>query len=129
MTPRRLLVVPYFYPPFSGSGNRWPTLARYLRRAGHEVTVVATDAYGRLADDDELDIVRVRDLRSLEPLRRLLGRGSAAELGGSHAEVPPGPLLTKVLVPDAHVAGWVPAALVRLRAILSQSAYDVLITS
>jgi glycosyltransferase involved in cell wall biosynthesis len=129
MTPRRLLVVPYFFPPFLGSGNRWPALARYLRRAGHEVTVVATDAYGRLADDNELGVVRVRDLRSLEPLRRLLRRGSAAELGGSGAEVPPGPLLTRVFVPDAHVAGWVPAALLRVRTILAGSPYDVLITS
>ena len=73
--PRRVVVVPYYYPPFQGSGNRWPAMTRYLRRAGYSVTVVATDFFGRLPADDDEGVLRVGDLRSLRPLRRLLRRG------------------------------------------------------
>jgi glycosyltransferase involved in cell wall biosynthesis len=129
MTARHLLVVPYFYPPFSGSGNRWPTLARYLRRAGHTVTILATDAFGQLSVDDELGIARVHDLRSIRPLRRLLRRGDLSVAGATAPEVAPTALLTKVFVPDAHVVSWLPAALVSVRRILAHSAVDVLVTS
>jgi glycosyltransferase involved in cell wall biosynthesis len=124
-----MVVVPYFYPPFPGSGNRWPTLVRYLRRAGHTVTVLATDAFGRINSDDELGIVRVGDLRSSGPLRRLLQRGDLPVAGATTPEIPPTALLTKVLVPDAYVVSWLPAALVSLRRILTRSAVDVLVTS
>lgn len=129
MTSRRLLVVPYYYPPFSGSGNRWPTLVRYLRLAGHDVTVVATDAYGRLSEAEETGVVRVRDVRSLKPLRRMFRRGDAPETSQAGTEAPPGKLLTNVFVPDAHVVGWLPAALGRVRGILARSSFDVIITS
>src|SRR5436190_7513299 len=102
MTRRRLLVVPYFYPPFPGSGNRWPTMARYLRRAGHTVTVLATDAFGKLAEDADLGVVRVADLRSVQALRWLMNRGAPPVVGGQGVERSPGALLTKVLVPDAQ---------------------------
>jgi glycosyltransferase involved in cell wall biosynthesis len=129
VSPRRLLVVPYYYPPFSGSGNRWPTLARYLRDAGHTVTVVATDAYGRLDDDDRLGVERVADLRSSALLRILLRRGRRPQVGETAVERPPGALLTTVLVPDAHVVAWLPSALFAVRRALAQSPIDVLVTS
>jgi glycosyltransferase involved in cell wall biosynthesis len=127
--PRRLLVVPYYYPPFSGSGNRWPTLARYLRDAGHTVTVVATDAYGTLDDDNRLGVERVGDLRSSGLLRMLLRRGRRLQVGVTAVERPPGALLTRVLVPDAHVVAWLPSALFAVRRALAQSPIDVLVTS
>ena len=40
---RHIVVVPYYFPPFPGSGNRWPAMRRYLRRAGHRVTIIATE--------------------------------------------------------------------------------------
>jgi glycosyltransferase involved in cell wall biosynthesis len=129
LTARNLVVVPYYYPPFSGSGNRWPTLARYLRRAGHSVTILATDSFGRLSSDDELGVVRVRDLGSVGHLRRLLRRGDLSGAGATNREIPPGALLTKVFVPDGYVVSWLPSALVRLRRILASSAVDVLVTS
>jgi glycosyltransferase involved in cell wall biosynthesis len=129
MSARHLVVVPYYYPPFPGSGNRWPTLVRYLRRAGHTVTILATDAFGRLSGDDEAGIVRVGDLRSIGPLRRLLRRGDLTVVGETAREIPPTALLTKVLVPDAYIASWLPAALWSLRRILARAAVDVLVTS
>jgi glycosyltransferase involved in cell wall biosynthesis len=123
---RRVVVVPYFYPPFPGSGNRWPAMVRYLRRAGHSVTVIATDVFGRLPDDEDMSIVRVNDLRSALPLRRLFRRGNSfADTVGA----PPSALLTKILVPDANVVGWLPAALLAVRRILANDDVDCLVTS
>jgi glycosyltransferase involved in cell wall biosynthesis len=104
-------------------------MARYLRRAGHSVTVVATDAFGRLADDDEFGIIRVGDLRSARPLRRLLRRGALPVAGAQSVEVPPTALLTKVFVPDAHVVSWLPVALVAVRRLLTRHDVDCLVTS
>ncbi len=75
---RHLLVVSYFHPPYPGSGNRWHAMARHLRHAGYGVTVVATDAFGRLPDDATAGVVRSRDLRSVDLLRRALSRGVCA---------------------------------------------------
>ena len=42
-----LLLVAYFYPPCRDTGARAPaTMAKYLRRLGHRVTVLTTSAYG-----------------------------------------------------------------------------------
>src|SRR5436305_10675657 len=129
VTPRRLLVVPYFYPPFPGSGNRWPTMATYLRRAGHSVTVVATDAFGSLPNDEEQSVVRVADLRSARPLRRLLRRGNLTVVGAATLERPPPRLLTSLIVPDAHIVSWMPTSLHTVRRLLRQVPFDCLITS
>lgn len=107
------------------------SMARHLRRLGHTVTIVATDAFGRLPDDDDLGVVRVGDLRSSPVMRRLLRRGdlSIPGRGTSTLEVPPTALLTKVLVPDAHVLSWLPAALVVVRRIIAKGSVDCLVTS
>jgi glycosyltransferase involved in cell wall biosynthesis len=127
--PRHLLVVPYFYPPFPGSGNRWPTLARYLREAGHRVTVLATPLYGRLDDDQLQGVVRVHDLRSTRILRRALRRGDPPTVSAAVVTPPPGVLLERVFVPDAHAVGWMPAALAAARRVLAEGTVDALITS
>ena len=124
MTPRRLVVVPYFYPPFAGSGNRWPTLARYLREAGHSVTIVATDAFGTLPDDAANGVLRPRDLRAVRLLRQSLRRGGAATL-----DAPESAMLTRILVPDAEVVSWLPSALYVVRRLLAREQVDCLITS
>src|SRR4051794_19873407 len=99
---RTIVVVPYYWPPFAGSGNRWPTLAKYLRRRGHRVIVLATDAYGVLEDDQMEDVVRIGDLRSSKVARRALGRGDLTAAGEGDAEVEAGAILTKVFVPDIY---------------------------
>jgi glycosyltransferase involved in cell wall biosynthesis len=125
---RRLLVAPYYYPPFPGSGNRWPTIAKYLRNEGHEVTILATDAYGRLDDDEEeRHIIRVPDIRSSPKLRRLLRRGPLSQAGVDGDEGEQTALLTKVLVPDINAVTWLPAALRAARRAIDD--VDCLITS
>jgi glycosyltransferase involved in cell wall biosynthesis len=128
---RRLLVVSYYHPPFPGSGgNRWQAMARYLRAAGHQVTVLASDAFGGLPDDAEQRVVRVRDLKSAGGLRRVLGRGDLPASGASTGAEPPAPaLLTKVLVPDAYVVSWLPWALRAARRICADGAIDCLVTT
>lgn len=129
MTPRRLLVVPYYYPPFWGSGNRWPSLVKYLREMGHAVTVLATDAYGTLEDDEENGVQRVHDVRASAVVRRILRRGEIPTAGAAPDDQPAGPLLTKLLVPDAYVASWLPAAVVATRRLIAEDPVDALITS
>src|SRR5829696_123481 len=103
MSPRRLLLVTYYYPPdVSVGSHRWPAMARYLRELGHELTVLTTSAFGTLPDDEPW-VMRTADLQGLTRLRRLLGR--APEMGPSAAPAPPAPwYLSDALVPDALVA-------------------------
>ena len=58
---RRILLVAYFYPPCRDTGILRPAaMAKWLRRLGHEVTVLTTSAYGEPADDAAEDVVRTR---------------------------------------------------------------------
>jgi len=134
VTPRHLLIVSYNHPPFPGpGGNRWLAMSRYLRDAGHTVSILASDAFGGLPDDDELGVVRVGDLKSARPLRRLLRRGDLAPLTGSGPEagleLPQTALLTRVLVPDAYVVSWLPALVVAARRLIGRGEVDCLVTS
>jgi glycosyltransferase involved in cell wall biosynthesis len=128
---RRLLVVSYFHPPFPGSGgNRWTSMARYLRAAGHDLTIVASDAFGGLPDDDRQGVVRVSDLKSAPGLRRVLGRGELRAPGAEVVAEPPAPaLLTKVLVPDAYVVSWLPWAVRATRRLCRERAIDCVVTT
>ena len=130
-TSRRLLVVSYEHPPCPGiGGTRWVSMARYLRAFGHSVTIVASNGWGNLPDDGELGVVRVKDLRAARTLRSLFKRGRLRREGDRNLlERPPGRLLTQVLVPEMNVATWVPQATVAVRRLMSQGAYDCLVTS
>jgi glycosyltransferase involved in cell wall biosynthesis len=101
-------------------------MARYLRAAGWDVRVLASDAFGALPEDASTGVVRVRDLKSAGVLRRVLRREELAPPGaGAHAEPPAPALLTKVLVPDAHVASWLPWAVLAAR----RERFDCLVTT
>lgn len=128
---RRLLVVSYGHPPCPGvGGTRWLSMARHLRGLGYSVTIVASDAWGALPDDTELDVVRVRDPKSARTLRSLLGRGKLRQEGDRNLlERPPGRLLTGVLVPEMNVATWLPQAAFAVRRLLAHRRYDCVITS
>jgi glycosyltransferase involved in cell wall biosynthesis len=105
-------------------------MARYLRAAGHEVTVVASDAFGALPDDHDLSVVRAHDLKSARLLRAALRRGPLPTGGrGAAVERPASSLLTKVLVPDAHVVSWLPAAVRALRRLIARGGVDCVVTT
>jgi glycosyltransferase involved in cell wall biosynthesis len=126
----RLLVATYHWPPFSGPGaSRWTALVKYLRRLGHEVTVITTPVFGSLASDVESGVVRTRDLAAVGGLRSLLRRPPAGVPAGAPVAKPAPSLLTRTLVPDPYVASWVPFAIATARRVLRGRAADCLITS
>jgi glycosyltransferase involved in cell wall biosynthesis len=109
---------------------RWEAMARHLRELGHSVTLVASNAWGGLPTDAELDVVRVPDLRSPRALRVALRRGKLRMEGDrDHLEGSSGRLFTRVLVPETNVATWVPQATLAVRRLLSRRTYDCLVTS
>lgn len=131
MTPRHLLVVSYFHPPFPASGgNRWVAMARHLRAQGHRVTFVASDAFGTLPDDDANCVVRARDLKSAGFLRKAFRRGPMPPGGqGAVVERPSSALLTKVFVPDTHLVSWLPAAILAVRRLVVRGDVDCVVTT
>jgi glycosyltransferase involved in cell wall biosynthesis len=127
----KLLVLTYHWPPFPGSGaTRWTSLVKYLRRLGHEVTVITTSAFGTLPSDGEEGVVRTRDLAAVSGLRRLLRRPPLSPEGaGPTVEKPAPGILTRVVVPDSYAASWVPFATLAARRLLRERPVDCLITS
>src|SRR5262249_51413670 len=100
MRPLRLLVMTYHWPPFQGSGAaRWVALVKYLRRLGHEVTVITTSAFGKLPSETEEGVIRTRDLAAAGSLRKLLRRPplEQAANGAPAIEKPAPGVLTRVL--------------------------------
>ena len=130
MPARRLLVATYFYPPDTSVGShRWPSMARWLRAAGHEVTILTTGGFGRLPDDDPW-VVRTGDLQGAGALRRLLRRPATPATAPGAAPAGPAPrLLTDGLVPDAHLATWLPFALPAARRLVRERSIECVVTN
>jgi glycosyltransferase involved in cell wall biosynthesis len=130
MTPRRILIVSYAYPPMPTGGNRWLAMAKYLRRAGHDVTILTTSAFGCLEASDEVGVVRVDDLMAAPWLRGLFRRPPLPVAGEPAALDKPVPgIITKVIVPDFHLVTWVPFAARTARGLHRIRAFDCLITT
>jgi glycosyltransferase involved in cell wall biosynthesis len=129
--PRRILVVTYAYPPMpSVGGNRWLAMAKYLRRSGHEVTILTTAAFGRLQGPDEASVVRAQDLMSAPWLRTLMRRPPLPVEGGETPVDKPVPgLVTKVIVPDHYLVTWVPFAARAARVLQRERPVDCLVTT
>jgi glycosyltransferase involved in cell wall biosynthesis len=129
---RRLLIITYYFPPETSVGaHRWRAMSRWLRRLGHEVTVLTTPAFGTLPDEAE-ETERAFDLAASPALRRLLRRPPVSR---PHAGEPqmgegaPPAIVADLLVPDAHVVGWNPAAAWAARRLVRQRRIDCVITS
>jgi Glycosyltransferase Family 4 len=126
VSPRRILLVAYFYPPCRDTGAHRPAaLAKYLRRAGHEVTVLTTSAYGALDEDDgtertaDAQLWRAR-LRGAEHVQALYDSDTYS--GKPHP-------LSKVVVPEPLALAWAPFARRRARALHRRAPYDCVITT
>jgi glycosyltransferase involved in cell wall biosynthesis len=129
---RRLLIITYYFPPESSVGaHRWRAMSRWLRRLGHEVTILTTRAFGTLPDDAE-GTERTFDLAASPALRRLLRRPAPpapAEEEPRAAEMKPPALVADLLVPDAHVLGWNLPAAWEARRLVREGRIDCVITS
>jgi len=131
MSPRRVLVVTYPYPPMpSVGGNRWLAMTKYLRRAGHEVTILTTAAFGRARGAEEMGVVRAEDLLAARWLRALLRRPPLPMQGepAPRDKAVPG-IITKLVVPDHHLLTWVPFAARVARALHRQRPFDCIVTT
>ena len=128
MTSRRILLVAYFYPPCTDTGAHRPTaLSKYLRRAGHDVTVLTTSAYGSLPNDAEEGTVRTADAQLWRA--KLRGTSHVGSLydadtysGRPHA-------LSKVIVPEPLALAWAPFARRRAHSLQRARPFDCVITT
>ena len=131
--PRRILIVSHSYPPVpSVGGNRWLAMAKYLRRAGHEVSVLTTSAFGGLPEDERDGVVRASDLISARLLRRAFRRPQLTAAGTGAAtpiDKPAGALITKVVVPDHLAVTWAPFATRLARRVVRERAIDCVVTT
>jgi glycosyltransferase involved in cell wall biosynthesis len=130
MRARRLLVCSYYFPPDpSIGGARWAAMSEWLRRAGHEVTVLTSKANG-CGGEGEPQVLRTFDLGAVGSARRLLRRSPAPpSQAPGYVHKPPPRLFTDVMVPDECLFTWVPAALLRARKLLEEREFDCVITS
>jgi glycosyltransferase involved in cell wall biosynthesis len=132
MSARRLLVVTYAWPPIPSVGaNRWLATTKYLRRLGHEVTVLTTSLMGPAPDDERQGVVRAFDLAGAAVVRRALRRPPLTASDGSPlpSDVPPPATLTRLAVPDVYLASWVPFATAAVRRLVREREIECVITS
>jgi glycosyltransferase involved in cell wall biosynthesis len=122
---RRILYVAYFYPPSRDTGMlRSAAMVKWLRRLGHDVTVLTTSAYG---DDGAEGVVRTADVQSWRARRQ--GRESIGALFDSPTYSGRPHPLSKVLVPEALVAAWLPFARSKALALARIQSFDCVVTS
>lgn len=130
MTPRRILVVTYYFAPSTAVGAaRWTAMARHLRAIGHEVRVITSGVHGALPVDAAEGVTRTTDLGSSPLLRRVLRRPALGTPGAAPVVTPAPGLLTKIVVPDSHLVSWMPAVLAAVRRAQRDGGVDCVITS
>jgi glycosyltransferase involved in cell wall biosynthesis len=125
---RRILLVAYYYPPLNSIGARRPAaLAKWLRRRGHEVTVLTSLHSGLGADDCASRVVRTRDLLTTRLNWR---RGAAAAAAQGNATWSPGPgFWGSLVVPDIQLVSWMPFAVAAALRLERELGYDAVVTS
>jgi glycosyltransferase involved in cell wall biosynthesis len=143
MPARRLLVFSYYFPPDRSIGSaRWAAMSEWLRRAGHEVTVLTSERNGREEDDGPW-VQRAFDVGAVASARRLLRRSPPAQTRGGRSQGgwtrgaqtqsglyrPPPRWLTDVAVPDECLLTWAPFALARARRLVREREIDCVVTS
>lgn len=130
MLRRRILVVSYFFPPDQTVGGaRWAAMSSWLRRAGHEVTVLTTSTAGSLPGEEPWTR-RTGDLVSLPALRWMLRRPplSAGETGVA-AKKPVPRWFTDVVVPDELLLTWGAGAGASARRLVRERGIECIVTT
>ena len=125
---RSILLVAYFYPPCRDTGILRPvSMARWLRRLGHRVTVLTTSAYGELETDAEEPVVRTADAQRWRA--RLAGAETVGALFDSDTYSGKPHPLSKVIVPEPLAVAWAPFARRRALALHRRERFDCVITT
>ena len=128
MPSRRILLVSYFFPPCRDTGGHRPaSLAKYLRRAGHDVTVLTTSAYGTQAGDADSGVERTPDAQLWRA--RLRGAEHVDALYDSDTYSGQPHPLSKLIVPEPLALAWTPFARRRARALQRRAPFDCVITT
>jgi glycosyltransferase involved in cell wall biosynthesis len=128
MASRRILLVSYFYPPCTDTGAHRPTaLAKYLRRGGHDVTVLTTSAYGSLPSDADEGVARTADAQLWREKRR--GDKHVGSLYDADTYSGRPHPLSKVIVPEPLALAWAPFARRRARSLNRATPFDCVITT
>lgn len=125
---KRLLLVTYYFPPLAGSGVFRPLrLAKYLPRAGWQVSIVTVSESARVLKDETLVAevpggTRVERTFSLEPRTALLALGKLGLRGLARRFQP------WLMVPDDQ-RGWVPFAVRRARRVLDEVPHHAVLST
>lgn len=126
--PRRILLVAYFFPPCTDTGAHRPAaLAKYLRRLGHDVTVLTTSAYGNEAVDEAEQVVRTADAQLWRA--RLRGADSVGSMYDADTYSGRPHVLSKLIVPEPLALAWTPFARRAARRLHRESPFDAVITT
>jgi hypothetical protein len=116
--PPHVLLVSYLFLPSSVSGVRRTAAFRdALEALGVRTTVLTSTVSGRSPDDKSRSVVRARDLRAAPSLQGVVG-GDRGRRRWS-----------RLIVPDATVLSWGPAAAKTATSILRHDRPDVVFTS
>ncbi len=128
-TPRRILLVAYYYPPQNIIGARRPhALAKWLGRRGHEVTVLTSVQAGRGGDDAPARLLRTRDLLAT----RLNWRGQSLDVVTGHSDAawdPGANFWGAIFVPDVQLLSWAPFAVEAALRLQHREPFDVVVTT
>jgi glycosyltransferase involved in cell wall biosynthesis len=125
MSPRQILLVAYFYPPCRDTGVLRPaSMARWLRRLGHRVTVLTTSAFG---PSEEPDVVQTADAQRWRA--RLRGSERVDALFDSDTYGGRPHPLSRVIVPEPLAVAWAPFARSRALALHRERGFDCVITT
>lgn len=128
MSSRRILLVTYFFPPSRDTGMLRPAaMAKYLRRLGHEVTVLTTSAYGELPADADEGVVRTADAQRWRARARGADRVDALYDSDTYAGRPHP--LSRIIVPEPLVLAWAPFARRAALRLHRKHPFDAVITT
>lgn len=127
---RRILLVTYPWPPLPTVGTaRWLAMVKYLRRLGHEVTVLTTSAFGRLHDDEAEGVVRTADLTASPAARGLLRLPPLPGPGLPQSADPAPRIVSGLVPPDPSVVAWAPAAVLAGSRLVRERGIECVITT
>jgi glycosyltransferase involved in cell wall biosynthesis len=105
-------------------------MSKYLRRAGFELELLTTSAFGSLSDDRDQLVHRAPDLVGAGWLRGALRRPPLPQPGTAPVDdTPPPTLVTKLFVPDHAAVTWVPSAVAAARRLLRKKRFDCIVTT